>query len=197
MKSAVIALLILLPLAPLHAADEPEAVYAKYHRAVMAGQLEEMLVYGPTQRRIEIRGSSASSQDAALKMAKFMMPRAFTLERKTITGKGRATLIVSGPGEVGGNRLQPIYGTVSMLMENGEWKVDEVSWNNERPAILATPKPGASPAAAEKAVPKFTGKGGQVVGTTTSATLGRTLGEAKPVCVYKPVMTAADMEACK
>ena len=196
-KLLAVALLILLPLAAL-AADEPEAVYAKYHRAVMSGDLDEMLRNGPLQRRAEMAGLSAAHKDAALKMARFMMPRAFTLERKTLNARNRATLIVSGPGEAGGNRMQTMYGTVNMLLENGDWKVDEVNWSNERPAILATPKPAAPSAAAEKAAPKFTGKGGaQVVGSTTSSAPARTLGEAKPVCVYKPVMTAADMEACK
>ena len=89
-----------------------------------------------------------------------------------------------------------MYGTVSMLIENGEWKVDETNWSGDRPAILAAPKPSAAPAAADKAVPKYSGKGAAVVGSPT-ATPGRTLGEAKPPCVYKPVMTAADLEACK
>src|SRR6185503_4513817 len=144
------ALLILLPCLLLQApaafaADEPEVVYGKFHRAAMAGDLEEMLKYGPAQRRAEIRGMSAASKDAALKMAQFMMPRAFTVERK-LPAKGGATLIVSGPGDVGGGRLQPIYGTVRMLMENGEWKVDEASWSTDKPAILSSAPADKAPA---------------------------------------------------
>ena len=48
MKLRAIALLILLPFVMLQApaalaAEEPDAVYAKFHRAAMAGDLEEML----------------------------------------------------------------------------------------------------------------------------------------------------------
>jgi len=197
--AAAIALLVLLPLAalPARSAEEPEAVYAKYHRAAMAGNLEDMLAYGPAQRRAEMRGLSAAHKEAALKMARYMMPRAFTLERKAMNPKGRATLFVSGPWEGARNRMETIYGIVNMVLENGEWKVDEANWSYDKPPILATPKPAAPPAAADKAVPKVAGKGAPVVGSMSSATPGRTLGTAKEPCVYKPVMTAVDVENCK
>jgi hypothetical protein len=92
-----------------------------------------------------------------------------------------------------------MYGTVRMLMENGEWKVDETSWSNERPAILATPKPAApAPAGnpAAKTAPAAKG-GAPVVGSMESGLPSRRLGEAKPPCVYKPVMTAQDIENCR
>jgi len=182
------------------AADEPEVVYAKFHRAVMAGDLAEMLKYGPAQRRAEIQGLSDSSKEAALKMAQFMMPRAFALQWKTVQANGRgATLIVSGPWADESERLRTMYGTVRMLNENGEWKVDEASWSSEKPAILSTAKPPAPPAAAGKSAPKASAgaKDAPTAGSVPSATPGRTLGEAKPPCVYKPVMTAQDMENCK
>ena len=184
MKLLAAIIFMLLP-SPTLAADEPEAVYAKFHRAVMAGDLAEMLRYGPAQRRAEMQSMSASTRDAALKMAQFMMPRAFTLQRKTVRANGRAaTLIVSGPWQGQGQRLETMYGTVLMLQENGEWKVDESNWSNERPAILATAKPAAAPVAADKPAAKaaFTGKGAPVVGSMGSASPGRTLGPAKPPC---------------
>lgn len=197
--TAIIALLLLAAL-PARAADEPEAVYAKFHRATMAGELEEMLRHGPAARRAEMQGMSESSRNAALKMAQFMMPRAFTMERKVMSPNGRAaTLIVSGPGEggSGSGKLETIYGSVKMLLENGAWKVDEASWSSDRPAILATPKPVAAPPPAAKAAVS-TG-GAPVVGSMSSQVTGGSskLGAAKPECVYKPVMTAKDMENCR
>jgi hypothetical protein len=204
--SAAIALLVLLPLAcvPARATDEPEAVYAKYHRAVMAGDLEEMVKYVPTPTRAEIYAMSASSKEATLKMAQYMMPRAFTLQRKTVQPNGHATLIVSGPWTGDGRKMQTMYGIVRMITENGEMKVDESSWTSEKPANLATPQPAAPqpaapPAAADKAAPKaaVSTKGAPVVGTMSSSSPGRVLGKAKPPCVYKPVMTTEDIENCK
>src|SRR5882672_1706801 len=59
------AVVFLLLSATTFAADEPEVVYAKFHRAVMAGDLAEMLKYGPAQRRAEIQVLSDSSREAA------------------------------------------------------------------------------------------------------------------------------------
>ena len=199
MKLPVALIFMLLPFVTV-AADEPEAVYSKFHRAVMAGDLAEMLKYAPAQRRAEIQGMSASTKDATLKMIQFMMPRAFALQAKTVQANGRgATLVVSGPWAEEGQRLQTMYGTVRMVLENGEWKVDESNWSNERPAMLATAKPPA-PAAAGKPAAKAApaGKAGApVVGSMESLEPGRKLGAAKAECVYKPVMTAQDLENCR
>jgi len=200
----VIALLVLLPLAalPVRGAEEPEAVYAKFHRAVMAGDLDEMLKYGPAPRRAEMHSMSGASREAALKMAQFMMPRAFTLQRKTVQANGRATLIVSGPWAGGGQKLETMYGIVRMVTENNEWKVDESNWSNEKPPNLAAtdkaaPKTSVAAKGAAAVKDAAAGSGAPVVGSTSSATPGRTLGAAKPPCVYKPVMTAVDIENCK
>ena len=189
MKILLAIAFFLLPGAAL-AADEPEVVYGKFHRAAMAGELDEMLKYGPAGRRAEIQGMSAAHREAALKMAQFMMPRAFTLERKTVHSNGRATLVVSGPGDSGGGALSKIYGTVAMLNERGEWKVDQANWSTEKPAELTAPKP--APQAASKPAAKPAPGAGSM-----TAPIGGKLSDAKPECVYKPVMTAQDMENCK
>ncbi len=173
------------------ATDEPEAVYARFHRAAMAGDLDEMLKYGPAQRRAEMQGLSGAHREAALKMVQLMMPLAFKLERKTVNPNGRATLIVSGPTDDVVRGKQTVYGIIKMLMENGEWKVDESNWSDQKPEILSAPKPAAPAPSAEKGA--ISTKGAQAVGSPA----GRRLGEAKPECVYKPVMTAEDMERCR
>ena len=176
------------------AADEPETVYAKFHRAAVSGNLDEMLQYGPAQRRSEMQGLSAAHKEAAIKMAQLGVPRAFQLERKTVNPNGRATLIVSGPMDDAVRGKETVYGTIKMQLENGEWKVAESNWSSDKPAILATPKPAAAPAAADKAgTAASLAKGAQAVGSAS----GRKLGAAKPECVYKPVMTAEDVERCR
>ena len=194
---AAIALLLLLAALPVRAAGEPETVYAKFHRAAMAGDLDEMLDHGLAKRRGQMKGLSDSHREAELKMVRVMMPRAFNLERKTVRPNGRATLVVSGIAEVGRNTQDPVWGTVQMLLENGAWKVDEVSWSGEKPANLASPKPAPAPAAGRTAA-TATG-GAPVVGSMSSQVSGGSskLGPAKPECVYKPVMTAQDIQNCK
>ena len=180
-----------------HAADAPEAVYARYHRAAMAGDLDEMLKYWPAARRAELQGASGASREAALKMAQLMVPRAFKLERKSLGRDGRsALLIVSGPWEGGRGRLDTTYGTVRLVMEAGEWKVADAAWSTDKPDELSSP-PRAAPAAAAKAPAQGAAAGASTVLGTTSSEPERKLGKAKEPCVYKPVMTAEDMERCR
>ena len=188
---AAVALLVLLPLAAL-AADEPEAVYAKFHRAAVSGNLEELLKYGPEARRADLGSMSEAQKEAVLKMAASMMPRAFTVRGKQLgPGGRRARLVVSGTGEnpISG-RPETLYGEITMVMERGEWKVDESSWSNEQPAAPLPLRPAAAPAAAKATAPKPAAAPAAVAPI-------RTLGPAKPPCVYKPVMTAEDVENCR
>ena len=197
---AVIALLALLPLAAL-AADEPEIVYGKFHRAMASSDLEEMGRHAPDARRAELATMSEAQKEATVKMAAVMVPRAFTLRQKQVHPNGQsALLVVSGPGMgLMDGRPETLYGSIKMVMQRGEWKVSESNWSNDPPANLAAMRPGGAPQAADKTgKPAVAAKGGApVVGSMESGQTGRKLGAAKPECVYKPVMTAQDMENCK
>jgi len=84
-----------------------------------------------------------------------------------------------------------VYGTIKLVQENGEWKVGEAAWSDEKPEILLTPKSAPAPAA-NKGAAKV-----PVAGSASSDASDKKLGKAKPECVYKPVMTAEDMERCR
>ena len=200
MKFSVAAIVLVLAFAalPARAADEPEAVYARFHRAAASGNLEEMLRHAPDAQRAELAGMSQAQKDAAVKMVAAMLPRAFLLRNKSVTPDGKAArLLVEGPGQIViGDKPEMLYGTIRLVMERGEWKVAETSWNNSPPAaIQAAPAPRApAPAAAQKSgAPARTVP---VVGSLNAAP-ERKLGTAKPPCVFKPVMTAEDMENCR
>jgi hypothetical protein len=183
----------LLPLA-VPAAEEPEAVYAKFHRGAVTGNLEEIVRHKPAAQRAEIAAMSAAQKAATAKMTGVGLPRAFLLQNKTLTKGGQgALLLVSGPGEIGaGGKPEMLYGSIRMVMEGGEWKVDEMGWTNVKPAALASAKPAAG-AAAPKAQAAQPPRGGTVIGTQAE----RKFGTARPPCVYKAVMTAEDVENCK
>jgi hypothetical protein len=99
-----------------------------------------------------------------------------------------------------------LYGTITMVNEQGEWKVATADWSNIAPAgVAARPASRAAPSAATKpAAPAPSPRsaapaprsGGAMVGST-SAPPERKLGIAKEPCVYKPVMTAEDIENCR
>ena len=207
---AAFAALSVLDVRDAGAAEEPEAVYAKWHRATVTGNFEEMQRYSPAPARAEIAGLSAAQKAAAVKLAAAQMPRAFLLRNKLVDPGGRsARLVVSGPGDATtGEKPETLYGSIRLVMEGAEWKVAETRWNNSPPAWLPSapaPRAGApqkaSPntapgAASTSAAPASAARKTPVVGSLDSAP-ERKFGKAKPPCVFKPVMTAEDMENCR
>jgi len=193
----VAAILLALAVPAAAAAEEPEQVYAKFHRAMAAGDLEEMQRYAPEAQRRELAAMSPAQKDAQVKMMAAMMPRAFVLKNKNVNPDGQgARLIVSGPGPaLMGDRPETLYGTIRMVVERGEWKVADVNWSNTQPAgMQAAPKPApAEKAATGPAPPK---SAAPQVGSMNAAP-ERKFGTQKPPCVYKAVMTAEDLENCK
>lgn len=193
--AAAIVFSLIFPVAGI-AAEEPEAVYAKFHRAAASGNLEEMVRYAHEAQRAEFAAMSAAQKDANAKMMAALLPRAFLLQQKTVNPDGKgARLLVSGPaGVIPGEKPEMLYGTISMVVERGEWKVGEMNWSNARPAGLGEGKPAVkpvAPAAKAQAAPAARGA------TTLGSTPERKLGTARPPCVYKPVMTAEDVENCR
>jgi hypothetical protein len=180
------------------AAEEPEAVYARFHRAAVSGNLEEMVRYAPPAQRAELSTMSAAQKEATVKMMAALLPRAYLLHTKTVNPNGQAArLIVSGASDFNpGDKPETLYGTIRMEIQGGEWKVAGMDWSNNRPAGVAEGRPAlkAAPAPAAKAQAAPAARGPvNAVGTPVE----KKLGTAKPPCVYKPVMTAEDMENCR
>jgi len=194
MKTARMLLLaLLLPPCAALAQSDPEAIYARFHRAAVSGDVDEMARYGHGPQRAEFASMSAAQRQATAKMMAALLPRAYLLNSKTVAPNGQsARLIVSGASTLTPDgRPEKLYGTIRMELENGEWKVGNMDWSNTRPAAFTQAKPAAAaPAPASKAP---SARGTTVVGTP----LERKLGPAKPPCVYKPVMTAEDVENCR
>lgn len=197
MRLPAFLLIALLPLA-VPAAEEPEAAYARFHRAAVSGNLDEMARYAPAAQRAELARASAAEKSAMAKMMAAMLPRAYLLNSKTVNPNGQtARLIVSGASDFQpGDKPETLYGTIRMEMQGGEWMVAGMDWSNTRPAGIAEGRPAtrAAPASAPKAQAAPAARGPvNAVGTPVE----KKLGTAKPPCVYKPVMTAEDMEACR
>lgn len=208
MRTAVLAAIAaaLLSLTPgaAPAQEEPEAVYAKFHRALMAGDLATLTRYGTPAGGAELAAMPAEQRKAILDMMKKLLPRSYSIAGREISPDGgRAILRATGTGPSlfgGGQETQ--YGSIRLLKMGGEWKVDESSWNNQPPpgwrasappaAAAAAPRPAtaAAPAAAAKAAPAARA-------AARKPQPERPLGVAKPACVYKPVMSNEDIENCR
>lgn len=215
----VLAALALAAFLPPAAAQNPEAAFANFHRALAGENLEGILRYSPESHRFQIAGLSPDQKAAWLKTVTALVPRSYTLRAKNVNPDGQgARLYVSGPGKaLAGGKPETMYGVAQMVMQRGEWKVASVEWNNRdmgipeqakpkpagpyapgalakpaaQPAPQAAPAAAPTPAAAQKAA-----RSTPVVGSMDSAP-ERKLGTQKPPCVFKPVMTAEDLENCK
>jgi hypothetical protein len=221
MKAARALLLCLALLPSAWAADPPENVFANFHRAAVAGNLDRMLLYSPAARRAQIARMPPAQKAAQAKTIAALLPRTYVIQAKTVDSGG-LTMHVSGMSTPPrGRTSEMLYGSIRMQLEGQDWKVGNMNWTNtppagaaagKKPAPIAAAKPtgryavnpelggppGAQapkPAAGSAPVKSTTGVRG--AGTVMGTTPERKLGTAKPPCVYKPFMTAEDLENCK
>lgn len=208
MKPAIAAFLLLLALAPAperaRAAEEPEAVYAKFHAALHAHNVPEMQRYGTAAGGKEMAEMPPVQRKAILEFLSNLMPKTYNLVSKDISPDGNsATLRLTAQQKSLDGKPETIQGIVAMVKQGGEWKVDKSSWGDAAKAKPSAAAPAARPAPKAQAAtpaPKpqaaAPARKAPVVGSMDAAP-ERRLGAAKAPCVYKPVMTNEDIEACR
>jgi hypothetical protein len=210
MKSTLLAIALALALQAFAAlaADEPEAVYAKYHRAVLDGKADEMLRYATDAQRAQMEARSEAQNASQLKAMAKPMPPSFELRAKIVSPDGQtARLWLTGPGKpLADGKAEPLYALAFLMLQHLEWKVAAAGWSNRDPGLpdmASVPKPYAP--AARQAAPQKAGLPERPVSQAPSTRpVGaldsgpeRKLGKQKPPCEFKPVMTAEDLENCK
>ena len=170
----VAALLFLLPGAA-SAQDAPEAVFGKFHRAMLAGNIDDMNKYGTPGGATEIAKLPADKRKQVLDALKAVTPKNYKITGRQLSKDGNhLTLRMTGTGAAGvlGMKADPQDGVILMVKQGGEWKVDDVKWQDAKgrsaPAAAATPsapevKPGIAPSP----------------------------------CVIYPVMTKEEMDRCR
>jgi hypothetical protein len=164
--------------------EEPEAVYAKYHHAIMTGNAEEMIRLTPAARRAEV----AARKESELRQLTAALPVAYALEQKVVSRDGQnARLIYSASGEAFEvPRAGAQFGIVRLALELGEWRLIDQSWAREKPAELAPARAQAS-------------EGGRLRDMTrpNRPTTPPVLRVARPGCTYKGVMSDEEIERCR
>ncbi len=145
--------LALLAAAPARAqpTEPPEAVYAKYHRALLAGSADEAARYVPEAQKKELAALSAEDKLAAMRRLSQVVPRSYLLKSKAVEVKDfRVRLVVSGPGQLRPqDKPEILYGAIRMDVENGAWKVAESRWSTTPPVAVNVVRGfGAAPAPA-------------------------------------------------
>ena len=128
---------------PLSAAEEPEAVYAKYHRAAAAGNLDEMQRYTTDEQRAEMSRLSPEQKASSVKMIDTIMPVKYTVRAKTVYPDSKiARLYLSGPARTTlDGKPGTLYGVIRLVIQHGEWKIANVAWSNEDPGIPSEARP--------------------------------------------------------
>jgi hypothetical protein len=117
-RSLVFALGILA--VPALAQEPPETVYGNFHRAVLAGDYDGMLKYGSAA---QVNDLPPTERKRLLQILARVLPRKSSVVEKTVVeGAKRAVLRLRG--------TQPpaVLGTITLVKEKGEWKVDEANW---------------------------------------------------------------------
>lgn len=207
--------------APQAVADDPEVVYRRFHEAIVARDVAEMRKWSAAKLGAVIDAGSAVENKMAIAMAAGTMPKTYSVAGTELSPDGAsATLRLAPGGTQGGEKLS---GTAKLVKEGGGWKVLSYEWTQEwsmgsKPAV-ATPKPAAAepvkpaeapqppkPAAASApaavpAPPAAPAPQPKAAPRRSESTAGKpaapTLQQAKPACVYKPVMTDEDIARCR
>lgn len=131
------------------AQDDPEAVYAKMHRATLAGKTDEVLSYGTAARQAELAKLPKEQKEAVIGFMAKMLPATYTITEKTIAPDGNSA-ILRGTGVIDLMGKADHYLLADFKKEGGVWKVEKSSWTNNKPPAAAA-KP-AVPAAPPRAV---------------------------------------------
>lgn len=137
------------------AQEDPEAVYAKLHRAALAGKADEVVSYGTAAQRAELAKLPKEEREAVIGFLAKMLPATYTITEKTIAPDGNSA-VLRGTGVVELIGKSDSYLLANFKKEGGVWKVEKWSWtSNKPPAAAAKPAvPAAAPPAPALAAPK-------------------------------------------
>jgi hypothetical protein len=208
-------LLLALPFAAL-AQDDPQTVYSRMHKALLAADVGEALKYSTEARRKEIDALPQAQKTATVQVIAKLMPQAYTVAGTTVAPDGKtAELRASGtaPAVMGG-KPQTSYGVISLVKEKNEWKVDRSEWSSERPAAMVlTQAPAGAPQAAtpeaakdevemneeeaKKAREEVDAAARKKAAEDAAAERQRQKEARMLLCVIRPVMSDEQIEYCR
>jgi hypothetical protein len=225
-KRFAAALLLALPLAAA-AQEDPELVYSRLHKAMLAANLSEMLKYASAAQRKELDAIPQAQKSATVQLMAKMLPASYSVADTTINPDGksaelRATGMATG---LMGGKPETNYGVVRLVKEGNAWKVDKTEWSNQQPAgfrlVQAPPKPVAvtpAPASAASTPAAAPLKEEDVQANEEGMSKARKEEEAvmrkkaaedaaaerqrqhearMALCVIRPVMTDPEIDFCK
>lgn len=188
---------------PARAQDNPEAAYLALHRATLAHNLNEMMLYASEERKAEL--ATFAGDPIRLKLVSAMMPRVYTVRSLATSPDGtRARMRATGSFTFMGSTA-PTFGVIDLVREPGGWKVAKFEWTGDKPhgfdaAVAQAPVRRGTSAVFEKAPPPVAPAPAEVQAAapvTPSPPQGgiERSGNRAP-CEIKPVMTDDDLLNC-
>jgi len=186
------------------AQEDPEVVYGKFHRALIAGNIAELNKYGTPGGAAELAKMPPEQRKGVLDLMKQFIPPSYTISaRQPGADANRLTMRASGMGtSLFSGQPEPMEGVILMVKMGGEWKVDQSNWKSGKsgaaPSARAAQAPAAVPAPAPvRSAPQSRPAPVKAAASATPKASAPVLGAAKEPCVYKPVMSNEDMERCR
>ena len=191
------------------AQDDPESAYLKLHRATLAHNLSEMMLYASEERRAEL--ITYAGNPVPLRLVSSMMPRVYTVRSLATSPDGtRARMRATGSFTFMGSTA-PSFGVVDLVRETGGWKVDKFEWTGDKPpgfdaAVAQSPVRRGASGALEK-VPPAEAKPAPAREAEPPVPAAAPVTESPPPgmversrnrtpCEIKPVMTDEDLQNC-
>jgi len=111
------------------AQDEPEAVYAKFHRAGLAADYDGMRTYECSAKANEMDPIPPGERKQILQALARLLPRTYSVVEKTVEEGGKSALLrLRGTQQDLDGKPRSVSGTITFVKEKGEWKVDEANW---------------------------------------------------------------------
>jgi hypothetical protein len=129
------------------AQEDPEAVYAGLHGAMLAGKTDEVAGFSTAATKAELAAKPQAAREALIRSMAQAAPKTYTVTEKSIAPDGKsATLHATGVTDP--RTRAEAYLTASFRKEGEAWKVASWAWSNQKP-----PPPAAKPAAPAAAKP--------------------------------------------
>ena len=202
-------------------ADDPEAVYRKFHQAMLDADFEGMRKWGTKAKGDELAAASAVERKMMIAFISKLTPTAYKVLGTEISADGNTAIVRLSAEQTVKGKIETYHGSGTLFKEAGQWRVELSSWGGDqppapasksavapstsaepvKPAAAESPKPvaAAAPVAAPapgKPAPQPRAAAGR--STPVAATpAAPVLLQSKPPCVYKPVMTDEDIARCR
>jgi hypothetical protein len=131
----------------------PESVYNKYHQAMVnAKTFEDVTPFLTAKGVKEMKDTPAEERTMMFSFIKDTCPKDVHVVSSKVEGEKANLKLIVGDGKpvfmdrpLVGKTKEETKGEVSMVIENGEWKIDKESWKTSSVSADETPPPADMP----------------------------------------------------